>query len=53
MGEFDDTDAEIIIEEIHNLKLKFTFSPSISTGFIRRVKKNEESVEATQTSLIL
>ena len=41
IGEFDDSDAEII-----------TFFPSISTGFIRRPKKKEESVKATQTSLI-
>ena len=53
MEEFDDSDAEIIIEETHNLKLNFTFFPSISTGFIRRLKKKEDSEEATQTSLIL
>ena len=53
MEELDDSDAEIIIEETHNLKLNITFFPSISTGFIRRLKKKEESVEATQTSLIL
>ena len=37
--EFDDSDAENIIEEIHKFKLNFTFFPSISTGFIRRLKK--------------
>ena len=47
-----DSDAENIIEEIHNVKLNFTFFPSISTGFTRRLKKKEESVDATQTSLI-
>ena len=35
MEEFDDSDAENIIEEIHNLKLNFAFFPSVSTGFIR------------------
>ena len=39
MEELDDSDAEIIIEEIHNLRLNFTFFPSVSTGFIRRLKK--------------
>ena len=52
MEELDDSDAEIIIEEIHILKLNFTLFPSISTGFIRRLKKRK-SVEATQTSPIL
>ena len=41
MEEFDDSDVEIIIEETHNLKLNFTFFPSISTGFIRRLKKRK------------
>ena len=44
MEELDDSDAENIIEEIHNLKLNFTFFPSISTGFIKRPNKKEESV---------
>ena len=46
MEEFDDSDAENIIEEIHNLKLNFTFFPS-KTRYKRRPKKREESIEAT------
>ena len=47
MEELDDSDAEMIIEEIHNLKLNFTFFPSIPTRYIRRPKKKEESVDSS------
>ena len=40
MEEFDDSDAENIIEEI-------TFFPSIPARYIKRPKKKEESIETT------
>ena len=52
MEEFDDSDAENTIKEIHNLKFNFTFLPSVPTQYKRRLKKKVESVGTRQTSLI-